>query len=99
MLPKIWFKQDAPVQEIQWAYGTAENMVYILMSLMTNFLTTTIAIGMPKNLHSETFKLFQAVLPGQKQLCVFFRNKYGYQIGNATKEILCFGQEEILTMA
>ena len=65
-----------------------------------NLLTTTVAISMPKNLNAETFKWFQAVLPGQKQLCVFLRNKYGYQIGNTMeKNKLCFDQEEMLKMA
>ena len=32
-------------------------------------------------------KWFQAVLPSQKQLCVFLRNKYGFQIGNAMDKI------------
>ena len=43
---------------------------------LTNFWshklpTTTIATGMPKNQYLKIFKWFQAVLPGQKQLCVF----------------------------
>ena len=42
-------------------------------------LTTTIVIGMPKNLYVGTFKCLWAVLPGQKQCCVFLRNKYGHQ--------------------
>ena len=44
-----------------------------------------IVIGMPKNLPPGTFKWFQAVLPSQNQLClcVYLRNKYGYQIGSA----------------
>ena len=32
-------------------------------------------------------KWLWAVLPGQKQLCVFLSNKYGYQIGNAMDKI------------
>ena len=55
---------------------------------------------MPKNLYTETLKWFQAVLPGQKQLCVLVRNKYGFQIGNAIEKIkLYFDQEEKLKMA
>ena len=46
----------------------------------TNFLTSTIAISMPKTLYAEIFKWFSAVLPGQKQLCLFLKNKYGFQI-------------------
>ena len=33
-------------------------------------LTTTITIGMPKNLCTRIFKWLRAVHPGQKQLCV-----------------------------
>ena len=35
-----------------------------------------------------------------KHLCVFLRNKYGFQIGNAIKKYkLCFDQEEMLKTA
>ena len=37
-----------------------------------------------------TFKWFWAVLPGQKQLCVFLRNRYGFQIWNVMEKINCF---------
>ena len=43
-----------------------------------------------KNLYTGTFKWFLAVLSGQKQLCVFLRNKYGFQIGNAKKKQTLF---------
>ena len=43
-------------------------------------LTTTIARSMPKNLHAGIFKWFWTVLPGQKQLCIFLKNKYGFQV-------------------
>ena len=42
---------------------------------------------MPINLQARTFKSFWEVLPGQKQLCVFLRNKYGFQIGNTREKI------------
>ena len=42
---------------------------------------------MAKHLHVRIFKCFQAVLPGQKQLCVFLRNTYGFQIGNAMEKL------------
>ena len=50
-------------------------------------LITTIAIGIPKNLYAGNLEWFWAVLPGQKQLCVFLRYKYGFQIGNAIETI------------
>ena len=34
---------------------------------------------MPKNLYAGIFKWFWAVLPGEKQLCIFLKNKYGFQ--------------------
>ena len=37
-------------------------------------------MGMPKNLNARIFKWFWAVLSGQKQLCIFLKNKYGFQI-------------------
>ena len=44
---------------------------------------------MPKNLNVGIFKWFQAVLPGQNSfVCVFLRNKYGFQTGNATEKII-----------
>ena len=48
--------------------------------LLVKLLTTTSEIGMPKHLHAGTFKWFWTVLSGQKQLCVFLRNKYGLQM-------------------
>ena len=53
-------------------------------------LTTSIAISMPKRLQVGIFKWFWAVLPGQKQLCAFFRNKYGFQIGSAMEKKTLF---------
>ena len=41
---------------------------------------------------------FEQFLSGQKQLCVFLRNKYGFQIGNAMEK-LYFDQEEMLEIA
>ena len=51
-------------------------------------LTTTTVIGMPKsNWYAVTFKWFWAVLSWSKNLCVFLRNKYDFQIGNAMENI------------
>ena len=46
----------------------------------------------------EILEWFWAVLPSQKQIWVFFRNKYGFQKGNAMGKN-CFDQEEMLKMA
>ena len=62
-------------------------------------LTTTIAIDMPENLCAKTLKWFWAVLPGQKQFCVFLRNKHGFQIGNAIEKMNYFDQDKMLKMA
>ena len=35
----------------------------------------------------KDFKWFWAVLPGQKQLCLFLSNKYGFQMGNVMEMI------------
>ena len=43
----------------------------------------------PKNWYAVTFKWFWAVLPGQK-ICVFLRNKYDFQIGNAMEKWTLF---------
>ena len=81
-------------------YRFLDVLIPMAQVLKLYILITTIAIGTPKNLQAGTFKWFQAVLPGQKQLfCVFLRNKYGSQIGNAMEEILYFDQEDILKMA
>ena len=51
-------------------------------------------------LHAGIFKGFWAGLPDQKQLCVFSRNKYDFQIGYSMEtNKLYFDQEEILKMA
>ena len=57
--------------------------LYLTNCWSDKLLTTTIVISTSKQLDVQTFKWFWAVLPGQKQLCVFLRNKYGHQIGNA----------------
>ena len=80
--------------------GETQNEAYVwkipIIKQDTNYFTnqlfrlliTTIAIGMTKILHAGIFKWFWAVPPGHKQLCVFLRNKYCYQIGNAIKKQL-----------
>ena len=46
------------------------------------------------------FKVISSSSSWSKQFCVFFRNKYGYQMGNAMeKNKLCFDQEEMFKMA
>ena len=50
---------------------------------------------MPKNLNAGTFKWFEVVLPDQKQLCVFLRNKYGFQIGNTMQKYEMLGTGSI----
>ena len=62
------------------------NFIYLTNFWLDKHLTTTIAIGMPKNLYTVIFKWFWSLLPGQKQLCVFLKNKFGFQIGNAMEK-------------
>ena len=57
-----------------------------IIKQVINFISQTVAIVMPKNLWAKTFKWFWAVLPGQKQLCVFLRNKYAFQIESYSME-------------
>ena len=68
----------------------ARYKLYLTNCLSDKLLTTTTVISMPKKLYARTFKWFQVVLPGQKSfVCVFLRNKYGSQIGNAMENRLC----------
>ena len=56
-----------------WIPNIKQETNFILQICWSDkLLITTIAISMPKNLNAETFKWFQAVLPDQKPLCVFF---------------------------
>ena len=50
---------------------TKQDTNFISQTFGQKFLTTTIAIGMPKNLYARIFKWFWAVLPGQKQLSLY----------------------------
>ena len=72
----------------KWGYGERIKIRCVFLQNSHYWDTnTTIVISTPKNLHAETFKWFWTVLPGEKQLCVFLRNKYGYLIGNAMEKI------------
>ena len=53
---------------LQSSHYSARYKLYLTNCWSDKLLMTTIVIGMPKNLYAETFKWFQAVLPGQKQL-------------------------------
>ena len=61
----------------------ARYKLHLTNCCLDKLLITTTMISMPKNLNARTLKWFWVVLPGQKQLCVFLRNKYGFHIGNA----------------
>ena len=66
-----------------------------------NLETTTTAIGMPQKIYmqglSSDFEQFFLVIKTTLFIC--FRNKYGFQIGNAVEKINSFDQEEMLKMA
>ena len=49
--------------------------LYLTNCWSDKLLTTTIVISTSKQLNVQTFKWFWAVLPGQKQLCVFFKKQ------------------------
>ena len=59
---------------------------YLTNCCSGNLLITTIAIGMPKNFNAGFSSDFEQFFLGKKQLCVFLRNKYGFQIWNAMEK-------------
>ena len=53
---------------LQYSHYSAIYKLYLTNCWSDKLLITTILIGIPKKLNSETFKYFRQFFPGQKQL-------------------------------